>query len=542
MFRNVIIPRKTVSIAALIILFALALRTPYLLHKMQDIDEGSHAAVAAILMDGGLPYLDAVNNKPPGIWYIYLATFFLFGKYNMLAIHAVTFLWTLATAIVLSVLAKNLAGKSAALLTLLFYLTFSTALYPKMIAGNSEIFMALPYSLAALFLWRGCAGGKGIFFFAAGCASGLALLIKQVSGAQAAAVFVYMLGIIPLLSGGRKILSSILAFVKYGIGFALPVGAVAFLFHLYGVLDDEIFWNITYPNRYISYGYSNLRFTSQLLAEFVPYVLSTLILWALCLLWIKNTAADFMRREKPAGHFPLFLILWLAASAAASMIGNRMYGHYFIQILPPLSLTAALFAGKFFDETGPPRRKYWKAAILALTVIPGIVFLGMAISFEAVTDTWGAIKPDFRPATEYIKEHTDPEDKIFVWGWFTPVYVYSERTPATRFVFTTMHTGYKKGDDPNEKDRADISWLYVPESWPMLEQDLRRNRPELIVDTSPGDYHNFGRYPIRDYPVLQSFVDQNCRLEKSIAGMDIYRCASAEARTGRYASACGRRR
>jgi hypothetical protein len=84
--------------------------------------------------------------------------------------------------------------------------------------------------------------------------------------------------------------------------------------------------------------------------------------------------------------------------------------------------------------------------------------------------------------------------------------------------------GYKKGNDPGEEDRADLAWLFVPESWAMPENDLNRDPPELIVDTSPSDYHDFGRYPIKDYPILRSFVDRNCRLEKSIAGIDIYRC------------------
>ena len=187
---------------------------------------------------------------------------------------------------------------------------------------------------------------------------------------------------------------------------------------------------------------------------------------------------------------------------------------------------AALFAGKYFDENSGLCTKYWKIAVLALTVIPGFVFTGMAISFEATTDTWGEIKPDFRPAAEYIKTHTKPRDKIFVWGWFTPIYVYSERAPSTRFTFASMHTRYIQGNDPNEKDRADIAWLYVPEAWPMLETDLSRKPPELMVDTSPGNYHDFGRHPIGDYPILRSFVDRNCRLEKSIAGMDIYRCGN----------------
>ena len=517
--------RMTIEFVALILVFGFALRVPYFFHVMQDIDEGSHAAVAAILMDGGLPYANAVNNKPPGIFYIYLATFYLFGKYNMTAVHMLAFFWTVATGIVLGMLAKNLWGKTAGLFALLFYLTFTTALYPKMMAANSEIFMALPYSLAVLLLWHALATGKGYLFFFSGLMSGLALLIKQVAGVEVLAVSLYILVVIPLFYGKKRIFASVRDCVKYWAGFVLPVGIVAWIFYKYGILADQVFWNVTYPQRYIGLGSASHSFMSQIFAEFVPFVLSTLILWVLATMWIKRGLMNLSREHEPvASHFSLFLILWLIASMYAAFIGNRMYGDYFIQILPALSLMAAIVAGRYFDEKGASWGNRRKAAILVLTILPGIVFTGMAIRYEATTDTWGGIRPDFRPATDYIKAHTRPEDKIFVWGWFTPIYVYSRRTPSTRFVFTTMHTGYMRGHDPNEEDRADITWLEVPEAWPMLKEDLNRNPPELIVDTSPGNYHDFGRYPLKDYPILRGFVEENCRLEIQIGGTNIYRC------------------
>jgi hypothetical protein len=64
----------------------------------------------------------------------------------------------------------------------------------------------------------------------------------------------------------------------------------------------------------------------------------------------------------------------------------------------------------------------------------------------------------------------------------------------------------------------------------MLETDLNRDPPELIVDTSPGNYHDFGRYPPRNYPILRRFVDQNCHLETKIGGTDIYRCGDSSAK------------
>ena len=166
-----------------------------------------------------------------------------------------------------------------------------------------------------------------------------------------------------------------IACTKYGIGFVLPIGVVALLLFKKGILSDCVFWNFTYASRYISSGISNHNLLSQILVEFVPFVLSTIILWVLSCIWIKHVVADLRNQNKSlSSHFSLFVILWLIASAFPTFIGHRMYGHYFIQILPPLSLMAALFAGKYFEENSESRRKIWRVAILALTIIPGVVF------------------------------------------------------------------------------------------------------------------------------------------------------------------------
>ena len=297
----------------------------------------------------------------------------------MPAIHMVAFLWMLATGVILSILARKLGGKSAALLTLLFYLTFTAALYPKMIAANSEIFMALPYSMAVLLLWYAMRPRKGdaCFLSRDSCPGWLCSSSRWPAWKSWRYLFISSL-IIPLLYGKKRILASVAACAKYGAGFVLPIGAVAFLFYIKGILSDQIFWNITYPSRYISLGVSNQSFMSQILVEFVPFVLSTIILWVLSCVWMKHVVADFRNQRKSfSSHFSLFLVLWLAASMYAAFLGNRMYGHYFIQILPPLSLMAALAAAKYVDEKSESRSRHWKAAILALTAIPGIVFTGM---------------------------------------------------------------------------------------------------------------------------------------------------------------------
>ena len=516
------IKSRTIGLILLIILGGFLLRIPYyFIYPTHVDDEGSHAAHAVAMMNGGLPYVDfAADNKPPGIFYIYYVTFLLFGKYNMFAIHMMAFLCTLATAMVLGYCAYKISEKKASFLTaMVFYLTFTTTLLSERVSANTEIFMALPYSLAVLLLWLAVTKEKGYLYFLSGVACGLAPLIKQVGGIELVSVLFWLL-LIPLFYGKKKWLLCLKTGALLCAGFILPGLIVGLVFYRYGILSDALFWCFTYPKRYVSQGAQNIGFLTPFVEDFIPFFFTVTILWILCGFWIKY-AASIRDNQKKTYQFSIFLLLWLLASIAATLIGSRMYPHYFIQILPPLCLIAALGVTRCYTGVTQSKQNYWKIAIVALTFLPGLVFTGIAISYGRENKI-----PDFLPATEYIKAHTSPEDKIFVWGWASGFYVYSERAPATRFSFTTMLTGYKPGNDPNERERSDITWASAPEAWPMLEADLKRNENALIIDTSPGNRNNFGRYPIKDYPVLFDYVEQNCKMEATVVETDIYRCKS----------------
>lgn len=57
----------------------------------------------------------------------------------------------------------------------------------------------------------------------------------------------------------------------------------------------------------------------------------------------------------------------------------------------------------------------------------------------------------------------------------------------------------------------------------MLMSDLEKNRPLYIVDTAPAHFHEYGKYPLLNYPLLVDYVDKNYVLETIIDGADLYR-------------------
>src|SRR5437016_11756162 len=85
---------------------------PQFLHRLLDGDEAIYGSIAVLMnMGGALHGSSGVDNKPPGVFWVYAATFRGFGAYQMAAIHTIGFLAMAATCVLMFVIARDLAGR-----------------------------------------------------------------------------------------------------------------------------------------------------------------------------------------------------------------------------------------------------------------------------------------------------------------------------------------------------------------------------------------------------------------------------------------------
>src|ERR1700688_260732 len=118
---------------------------PSFFHRLLDGDEAVYGSIAALLNTGGELYgPGGVDNKPPGIFWIYAATFRAAGTYQMTAVHAVGLAVLLATCVLLLVIGRDLGSVRTGLLSALFYGVLTAAGNPRLLAANTELFMMLP--------------------------------------------------------------------------------------------------------------------------------------------------------------------------------------------------------------------------------------------------------------------------------------------------------------------------------------------------------------------------------------------------------------
>src|SRR5882724_11183305 len=131
------------SAALGIVLLTVATRLPSLQHPQAIDDEAAYSVVANEIVDGGRPYIDAVDRKPPLLFWTYAAVFEVAGKYNWIALHMLSLIWTLATMAGLYVIAKQLFDRETGLIAALFYSVFQPWVSFKNLAFNGEMVMNL---------------------------------------------------------------------------------------------------------------------------------------------------------------------------------------------------------------------------------------------------------------------------------------------------------------------------------------------------------------------------------------------------------------
>src|SRR5258708_36163879 len=132
-----------------------------------DGDEAIYGSIAALMNTGGGLYAEGgVDNKPPGIFWVYALTFRLFGQYQMTAVHAVAFLVVAGTCVLLFFIAREVSAPSlpsaglphkcgrAGLLAALLFGGGTAAGNPRLLAANTEIFMMAPLAGDGLLMLR----------------------------------------------------------------------------------------------------------------------------------------------------------------------------------------------------------------------------------------------------------------------------------------------------------------------------------------------------------------------------------------------------
>lgn len=506
-------PRPWTEIAVALALLATVawLRSPTFGASLWNVDEAIHAAAARTILDGGVLYRDAIDQRTPLSYFAVAGVFACFGENNLAAVRAGVAGVIAATAFLLFLAGRRLQGPAAGIAAAAAYALLSSSALSRgdAYAANTEWLVAgFSTAAAAVFLGGGTNPGSRRLLLT-GAALGCSFLSKQpalLDLAAPAAAMAYAAWSQP--ESRRTVL---LRWLALAAGWWLPVLLAAVYFLAHGALADAIFCTWTYNLRFYGPEITTAGRVGVLTQPFV--LLGSAQPW-LFLVWAAGALVTVHRlaqrnpapADAPGNPGRIYLVAWSLAGLAGAASGGRDFGHYSIQFLAPFCLGAGVALARLFALAVSPAR--WPGRMLAGLLLAGVAWgLGLAVG---PARQGGAPGNACLRAAEFVRAHTGPGDRIFVWGYQPEIYLFADRRPASRYLYASFVTGLIPWT--NVAPERDTAYAAVPGAMEHLLQDLGGGLPAFIVDCSAGPNRHWQKYPLERYPPLQGFVQRNYRV------------------------------
>jgi hypothetical protein len=474
-------PRALVAIVWLAAALAfLAFRLPFLDLPLER-DEGEYAYIAQRWLAGGfVPYRDAFDQKPPGVFAAYAAAFALAGE-SVCGIRVFHLAWMAATTLLVGGLGARVAGPLAGAFAAFAFAALGASPALLGATANTEMFLLLPMTAALWACLRARQGGGLGICAAAGALAGATVLFKQV-----AALFVlFALGLVlwrrdvagaPHAGPTRARVG--LAFAA-GVLLALAPAAIYFAAarSLGAFLDAALLHNLAYSTSVpLGQGLANLaRELARQAGSFAPA-------WLLAGLALTTPRAlDRARRRWLGG--------WLAVCGAALSVGLYFREHYFVLALPPLCVLAGAGASGVLRRVAGGRAAPSFAAGLAL--LAAIAAPPALASPWAWTETPVEISrrlygrnpfPESPEVARLVREVCPPGESVLVLGSEPQILFLAGRRSATRYIITYPLAGGDARASLRQKEAID---------------ELRAAPPGCVVIVRIPSSHGPGERPPR---------------------------------------------
>jgi len=479
--------------AAWILLVALVLvRLPSLVQPA-GADQDLYAYVGQEISRGGLPYVDAWDQKPPAIHYAYALLYRVWPHPSV--VPAADLLAAIGVALVLMGLERRMTGGPGFTAPIVF-LALGNPVFSRLggmwLRSQCETFIALAVAGAMLTLHaatHAAAPGRGRTWalrVTAGVLAGVAAAFKYNAA-------VYGLAAVAAAAAwrfGRRQGEPAWAGAWLGdavglaAGAALPLTLIAVRFTLAGAWDDlwqaTVTYNLLYSGETYGGAIDMLRYAVTFPVRQARVDGLWLVGGAGCLVLLTR-----VRRDPDA----LAALAWVAAACLAIVVnGGRGLPQYFVQANPALAAAAALGSWHVYRASRTP----WvvavaaAAALLALSRVVPLQKAVDATTFDArhaagmtAADEYlarfGGQRPTDKhvPAAvkrlgQYLAAHSAPTETVFVCGFSQGALVQSNRRSASRFFWSRpLIVGFNEG-----RPGYGASGLL---------DDLREARPAVVV-------------------------------------------------------------
>ncbi len=418
----------------IIVIIIIRIRT---LASPLERDEGEYAYAGQLMLQGVPPYSLAYNMKMPGIYAAYAIILTCFGQ-TQSGIHAGVLVINTVTILLMFIMTKKLFGPIAGAASAVFFAITSIS-HAVLATANAENFVVVFAIGGIILLMMFTESKKYISLVTGGLLLGIAFMMKQ-HGAGFIIFGLFFLiwkYICQKPINWLKIISVILV---YSFAVFLPFLVTCLILWYCGVFEKFWFWTFEYARYYVTMiplaaGINLLK------GNLTRIILSSLFIWPTALFGFLSVIWNKEIRKHIA-----FLIGFLICSFMSICPGLFFRNHYFILLLPAICVLAASGVIAIRDLLELYIKSKTKTAFISILVILAIWLQGFYSQrhYLLATDLAILSKSNFGPnpfvealeIADFIKNHSNKDDKIAVLGSEPEIFFYSHRRSVTPYIYT----------------------------------------------------------------------------------------------------------
>lgn len=398
-------------------------------------DEGSYAYAGKIILDGAVTFRDIGSQRLDGVFYAYALLVGIFG-YSVKALHVAFLVINILSAVMMFFLVKKLSNNLAGLAATAFFALLSMTAFASGFTIQSEHLVAFFVIGAFLCLIHFFDSKKFWLLILSGILFSFAFQVKQTSffyGFLAGALLIFKL-IFTDKVNIKKLLLSVFIFC---LSILLPVIIDLLIIYKNGAWADFKLWFFDIRSQYTSL----IKFDQGL--NYLSYSFAN-IYKSYKFFWIISFIGTFT-------VFFTNLSLWKKIAVAGLNIagfltivpGYHYYGHYFLQWIPAVCISAAIFiytiqyvlAEKFKLKAGSI---LIPLIIIILSVVSNLSSLSKYYfnpnHTRILREVYGINPfPESKVIADKLNTLMKPEDKLAVFGTEIQMYVYTNKKSPSRF-------------------------------------------------------------------------------------------------------------
>lgn len=398
-------------------------------------DEGAYSYAGRLILNGAVPFRDIGSQRLSGVFYCYAAIVAVFG-YTLKSLHTGFILINLLSAVLIFFTARRLFSGLAALCAAVFWALLSMNSAISGFTVQSEHLVALfflggLYCLLMYFDRTAC-----LWAALSGLCFSLAFEVKQTSAFLGLCAGLLLVGR-QVLEKPRNVRKGLLSGLVFSAAVFAPIALELSVVWLRGGWEDFNYWFFDIRKEYtslISFRDGLVYLRAGLPAIYGNYGF----------IWLASLA----------GAFSVFFMgsrPWVKAAIAGFysfgfltvMPGNHYYGHYFLQWVPAVCLSAAAFMHALEEMLARKTalKAYSEYAVLAVLLAFSAAHLNAMKTYYFSPDYTKILRqvyglnpfPESKVIADKLNALMKPGDKLAVFGTEIQMYFYTGKLSPSRF-------------------------------------------------------------------------------------------------------------